>query len=329
MRPRKVVCGLVGVIMLSVGLAMFAAPAQAASTLYVGPGGGSGHCSAPAYATISGGVAAAQAGDTVVVCPGTYDEVVDIVAPITLRGMAGAVIRPDGTTGLLDQGRRRVAVYVDATASGTTVQGFTIDGTGGPVHYGVYVFNAANVVVKGNTIHDMTNEIAYPVSDVAGAGILYFGWGQGITGADIERNTVYNTGRHGIFVGGMDSFTYDWLLSDGAVIDGNTVYNTWQGPTNDFGAGIQINGARNAVIEDNVVHHTGQPTTGTFYPGVYLAGTVGGSVTGNNIHHNLYGLVVWVNAPFVEFGSDIPSEPTLDHNRIHQNTIQDIWIFFS
>jgi hypothetical protein len=89
-----------------------------------------------------------------------------------------------------------------------------IDGTAGAaVHYGVYVlYNADEVTVTKNTIHDVTNERANLVSDVAGVGILFLGWGQGIEGATIDRNAVYNTGRHGIFMGGVDSADY-WLLS--------------------------------------------------------------------------------------------------------------------
>jgi nitrous oxidase accessory protein NosD len=304
---------LVVLLLFVSALSTHVSGAQAA-TRYIGS------CGTPSYETIQDGVDAALSGETVLVCPGTYTEVVVVDKAITLTG-EGATIKPDDTTALLDQSVRRAAIYV--TADEATVQGFEIDGTAGTVHYGVYVYNANDVTVAKNTIHDMTNEIADPVSDKAGVGILFFGWGQGIEGATIDRNTIYNTGRHGIFIGGEDSAGH-WLLSSG-VISRNTVFKSWQGPTDDAGGGIQINGARYCVVGNNNVHHTGQPTAGTFYPGIYLAGTVGGTVWGSNLHQNLYGLVVWVDSSFVVFGTSAPTMPTLAKNNLHGNDVKNLW----
>jgi nitrous oxidase accessory protein NosD len=269
-------------------------PVWAATTWNV-PGDGSNTCTTvnPSCNKIQDAINAATNGDTIDVAAGTYDESVDVNKSIILKGEPGAVVRPDNSTPLLDQGVRRVGVYVEDGVDNVTIEGFEVDGTGGTVHYGIYAFNSNNTTVKDNTVHDIKNEIANPVSDVAGAGILFFGWGQGIDGATVEGNTVYNTGRHGIFIGGMQSETpYDWLLSNNDAIGRNNVHHTWQGPTNDFGAGIQMNGEKDCVIDGNNVHHTGQPTDGDFYPGIYLAGTVGGTVSRNNVHQNLYGLVI-------------------------------------
>ena len=70
-RPRPRIAALL--VAAAMVAALGAAPAvHAASTIYVGPGGGTGGCAAPAFATIAAGVAAAADGDTVHVCAGTY-----------------------------------------------------------------------------------------------------------------------------------------------------------------------------------------------------------------------------------------------------------------
>jgi hypothetical protein len=87
-----------------------------------------------------------------------------------------------------------------------------------------------------------------------------------------------------------------------------------------------VTGAKDSVVGSNNVHQTGEPTGVTFCPGIYLAGTVRGTVWGSNVHQNLYGMVVWVDPWFVEFGADTATKPTLAKNNLHRNTIQNLWI---
>src|SRR5579863_6933646 len=74
--------------------------ADSGDTYYVSPWGQSGDsdysCDTAAHSSISAAVAAASAGDTVVVCDGIYRDEVVIRKPLNLIGRAGAVIDATG-----------------------------------------------------------------------------------------------------------------------------------------------------------------------------------------------------------------------------------------
>ena len=80
-------------------------------------------CASAPYTTISAAVAAAAAGDTIVVCPGVYDEdvVVPVGEPLTIEGIGNPVIDAydSATSTSLNNG-------VQVLASGTTVEGLTV-----------------------------------------------------------------------------------------------------------------------------------------------------------------------------------------------------------
>jgi predicted outer membrane repeat protein len=72
---------IVAAALLLAGVTASAPPvARAASTLYVGPGGGPGLCAFPAYSTIQSAVDAAASLDTIHICAGTYT----LAAPVTV-----------------------------------------------------------------------------------------------------------------------------------------------------------------------------------------------------------------------------------------------------
>jgi parallel beta-helix repeat protein len=291
------------VAVLSMSLVM---PVRAASTIIV---------PSPAY-SIQDAINLASPGDTVLVLAGTYDQAVIVDESITLKG-DDAILRPVATP---LQGES--VIYI--THDDVTVENFEIDGTGKAVYYGIYGFNVKDVTIEHVVVHDMTNN----VGDVAGVGILLFGWGQGIDNCIIDRTTVYNTPRMGIFIGGMQSAgEYKWLLSNNNVISRSNVYNTWIGPTGDGGGAVQINGALNCVIEGNNIHHN---ALGWFYVGLYIYGSAEGNIIkGNNLHHNTIGYVAWINGPWVVFDGHAPTAPTLVMNKIHDNQYYDPtgWVF--
>jgi hypothetical protein len=272
------------------------------------------------YGTIQAAITAANPGDTIIVHAGTYNEVVSIAKSLTLKGQPGAKICPDNSTALLDGGVRRVAIYINAVDN-VTVEGFEIAGTCGTVHCGVYGFNSNNLTVRNNVVHDIANSIASPVSDVAGNGIMAFGWDQGISGALFQGNTVYNTGRMGIVITAMRGSDYKWFLCANNTIKNNTVYNAWQGPTNDGGGAIQINGAKNTLISGNTAHDTVIPTS-AFSAGVYIYGSAGGSnlLEQSNVYSNKYGVVIWNNPSDIIWGSDAVGAPKVNYNNIYGNT---------
>jgi nitrous oxidase accessory protein NosD len=89
-----------------------AASAHSSSTVYVSANGaGSGNCHHPDAATIQQGVTQAPAGATVIVCPGTYKESVNITTPrLTLHGLRGAVVDATGQSYGIGIGADRVTV---------------------------------------------------------------------------------------------------------------------------------------------------------------------------------------------------------------------------
>ena len=119
------IVGSVGGTTLLLAAALMAAPGVAASgsTLYVSPTGASGaagtSCATAAYSKINDAVAAASAGDTVVVCAGTYTEDVAVSKALILSGQ-GATIDATGQ----DNG-------IKIAASNVTVMGFTVENATG------------------------------------------------------------------------------------------------------------------------------------------------------------------------------------------------------
>lgn len=122
-------------------------PPGTPSTLFVGA------CGAPTFGTIAAAIAAAQDGDIVSVCPGTYAEAVVLNKPITLQSSAGAA-----TTTIQSPG-----VGISIRRSGTTVSGFTVQAAttaieanqicplGGPV--------CANPGERGSNLNILNNVI--------------------------------------------------------------------------------------------------------------------------------------------------------------------------
>lgn len=74
-------------VVAAMAAALPAAPSYAASTLIVSAGGPTATCPNATYTTIGAAVTAAVAGDTIHVCPGTYNEIVEVTKPdLTLEG---------------------------------------------------------------------------------------------------------------------------------------------------------------------------------------------------------------------------------------------------
>jgi nitrous oxidase accessory protein NosD len=109
-------------ITLALALAPQAARAGTASgtTLYVSAappsyGDDGTSCATATYQTITGAIADAAGGDTIIVCPGTYPESVTVDKPLTLQGLPGAVIDARGWP-----------AGVRVVADGATVTGLTV-----------------------------------------------------------------------------------------------------------------------------------------------------------------------------------------------------------
>jgi hypothetical protein len=110
-------------------------------------------CPDATYTNINSAVAAASAGDTIKVCPGTYNETVDITKTLTLDG-AG----PDPKARTGDSTKEAIVTGVtfygfSVQANGVVIDGFTFQGTSG----GPGVFTGAGFsgyVIRKNLFRD-------------------------------------------------------------------------------------------------------------------------------------------------------------------------------
>jgi nitrous oxidase accessory protein NosD len=110
--------------------------------LFVSPAGHTGgsdrSCATAAFSAIQSAVNAAHPHGTVVVCPGTYTEDVVISAPLTLRGLDGAVVHgaPSNTVtcdqlGPSGPGSAPCLAAITIKSSWVRVSGFTVTGAVG------------------------------------------------------------------------------------------------------------------------------------------------------------------------------------------------------
>jgi len=251
----------------------------------VPPGVASGHSIVVAlsggnFTTVAAGVNAAQAGDTVTVRAGTYNEAVSFVRSgsatglITLQGDPGAIL--DGT-GVSGQGItissrsyiRVVGMTVRNFRSGNTPMGISVDGNSSFVElrnnviYGIEdpTGNAHGIAFYGSGATPMTNIV------VQGNEIRNCRLGQSeslvlngnIDGFNVAGNIVHDNDNIGIdFIGfeGTGPIGQD-QARHGTCVD-NVVYNISSATNPTYGGdrsadGIYVDGGRDIVIERNKV----------------------------------------------------------------------------
>jgi parallel beta-helix repeat protein len=156
------------VLLLAGSLVVASGVAAASTTWYVSPTGAAGaagtSCTTASFGTINAAVSAAAAGDTVVVCAGTYKEDVAVAKALTLAG-EGATIDATG----LDNG-------IKISASNVTVSDFTVENATGEG-----ILAQQPNPVKGPMISGMQLYTGVP-----------------ITGVMIEHNVVQNNDQGGL-----------------------------------------------------------------------------------------------------------------------------------
>ena len=254
--------------------------------------GVSGNCDdvTATHSTLTAAIAAAAAGDTIVVCPGTYAENVDVNKALTIVGakagesagptacptVRGSAAEESEITGV--SGGQ--AVEISSTGA-TTFDGFTVNSAAGVAGQSAfYITGGAGHVIQNNI---MVAGHAIPTGTASGVK------SQVLDDVDINNNNVMG------FLFGMN---LDSLVSTGApsVVDSNCMSGNsalgliLQGGTNgapdgqtvtnnliqNNGAGI-VMGPGNSDILDNTI----QNNTGT---GITNAGTP--RATNNEAHNN-------------------------------------------
>ncbi len=260
--------------------ALAAAPgvAAASSTFYVSPAGSSGgadtSCTSAAYAKINDAVSAASAGDTVVVCVGTYTEDVAVSKSLTLVGQGADNSIIDATG--LDNG-------ILISASDVTVSGFTVEnatGEGilaqqpnpvkGPMISGQQLYTGmpiTNVVIAHNTVENNDQGGFTPTTtkytECQASGGIPGDCGEGIhlwsvADSQVLLNTV--TGNAGGIL-----LTDEFGPTYGNLIAGNVVTD------NAYDCGITLPGHNLAI---NPVTHKFMPAFGGVYDNVVRSNVV-------------------------------------------------------
>ena len=283
------------------------------SQVYVSPTGSAGNsgksCAQAKYASIQAAVEAAPLGGTVVVCKGTYHEMVTVDRRVILAGKRGATIDATGNS-----------YGVGVSASYSTVTGLTVE-------------NASPLNPDQGQLAD---------------GIVTVGLGpNGPVAADhvkIVKNVV--TGNLG---SGIDLNSTSHSFAIGNKANGNGVgvnvaddlgkpashnliaFNVTN--KNFGGCGIALADHTGVGVTDNVVAHNVGNDNGLSTPtapdasagsGVILASPVpNGIVKGNLITRNEFsgnghgGVVVHAHAPGADFGGNV-----ISFNRIGQNNLR-------
>jgi len=285
--------GSLGGSVLLFGASLLAASGVAAAsmTLYVSPSGMAGgagtSCATASFGTIGAAVTAAAAGDTVVVCAGTYKETVAVAKTLTLSGQ-GATIDATG----LDNG-------VKITASNVTVSGFTIENATGEG-----ILAQQPNPVKGPLVGGTQLYTGVPISHVTITRNTIKDNDQGGLPANVATTTYPECQASGNVPGDCGEGIHLWSVANSSVTF-NTVTDNVGGIllTDEFGP-THGNLIAGNVITDNIYdcgitlpsHNLGRdPATGKLMPSF---GGVYNNVVRNNISTGNGGAGVGMFAPF-------------------------------
>lgn len=237
-----------------------------------GAGGVAGEllvCPGAAFTTIGAAIAAAPAGSSIAICPGTYSEALDLGGkPLALRGLEGAA------TTIVDAGGAGSVVVVHGVGDpGLTLTGLTLRGgraaAGGGVSCDASTLTLRDVVLTGNTAD-------------AGGGLHANGCAVTIDGTRFEDNAGGERGGGALL-----------LASTGAITGGAFARNTAV-----TGAGVQITEGTVALLGAELSANVAALRGG----GAYIEADV--LVADNVIADNVAGwtgggVYVWTHAPTV------------------------------
>ena len=277
-------------------------------------------CRKADFASIQSAVLAADPGDTIKVCPGTYVEQVRIPAGkdgLTLRseGRWAAIIKvPPAMTD------PKAIVHVDG-AHNVTIERFTITGPGdGPcdsIEFGVLVDNGGSATIRDNHITE--------IHDTPFSGCQN---GVGVQVGRFDSSTAPGTilpGTAKVFKNSIDNYQKNGVSIDEAGTFGEVAHNTITGigPTAVIAQnGIQVAYGASAVVSHNEVSENRY--TGDFYvaTGILLFDdpsiAPGGAIT---VEHNK----VTRNDVGIDAAGSV--NPIIRFNRASENIFDGIDLF--
>jgi hypothetical protein len=267
--------------------------AHAATTLVVDDDGmgtiASCNDSAPTYSTIQSAVNDAVTGDTVKVCPGTYNESVSVtVSGVTLSGAkAGVDARPNRGSGESIVQPPSGSIGVSLSGSGDVLDGFEV--TAASNNPGVYTspsadgYQVLNNILSNNTFGLYLNSASGTTTlvqhnrlvnnNLAGAaqgnGIYS---DQGLQDASINQNKFANNTNAGVLIAYVASSTVDSVVIGGngstddasfanifsgtnLRITNNHTNDTDNGDDANQGSAIRLEGVDGVVVQKNKINN--------------------------------------------------------------------------
>jgi parallel beta-helix repeat protein len=292
-------------------------------------------CGPGAYATIGAAVSAAASGDTVLVCSGTYHELVTVPAgkPLTIQGAGHPVV---DAAGLSDSATGQYSGVL-VLASGSTIEGLTVENAFGE---GILVQGLAapvtHVTIRGNRVtgNDQGNPdgivMPSPFPQCAGVPGIPGDCGEGIhLWAVADSSVTHNVVSHN--AGGV-LLTDETGPTHGNLIAFNNVSD------NTFDCGVTLAGHNPAAapggvpapdvagVYDNTVTHnvaTGNGLRGEG-SGILMASPFpGGAVYDNTVVGNyasgnaLAGVTVHMHAPGQDLNGNVVTGNLIGTNNVN------------
>jgi hypothetical protein len=292
MSARALTTAALGVVLV---IAALATPAAAATrTWYVAKSGsGGGSCAHPDFHTIQSAITAAGRGDTILVCDGTYTEILAIVGPAKDRLKVKAVHRGKAVV-RVPAGAGNTNFFPNLVrinnADNVLFSGFTLAARGAAPCAPV----AAMIQILGSST---VTTVAHNRLIVASGSSDYndpCGYGAGITNdmyaatALIDDNEIVDFGLSGIVAGGSNPrVTNNVLRFAHADMGFGVAYD-----------GIEVRSAANVIVRGN--HIESLATAGTSTPmltsGIRVADSTAAIVSRNTVRYAYNGIMAgsWV-----------------------------------
>ncbi|WP_440947766.1 NosD domain-containing protein [Methanosarcina sp. T3] len=253
--------------------------------LYVGAGGGGN------YTTIQAAVNNATSGDTIIVYPGTYTEVIDVdVANLTIRSLSG---NPEDTIVKTLSPSHNFKVI----ANNVTISGFKIIGEG--YYTGVFITGVSGVNITNNKFSG--NDCAIQVQSSGGCNLInntVFGstsYGFHLSSSSnciLANNTISNTDAEGFYLDNSENCNLTNNTISNTYYEGIYLYysgscNLANNKISDTDAeGFYLYNSGNCTLIDNIISNTDEDgfclyysencnltnntISNTYYEGIYL-----------------------------------------------------------